>query len=463
MAGEMSKDDLNEGGDWYGIRKEMEEIGRKAGAVVKVEPFDQYQGPEGRIYFGATFVGSLWMDYKDTGEVQWSFTPETNLKLKHMLKPTKGSENGMVSYLKKLKATVPNFKPFEVVPGQRPSHYTTPPRKKAQHKSLLHLVKSKYTIVIAGDIIDIKPKLQQKKTEDKDKKAADKEKNMQPLWDKAKLRVSESNAYAGGYELTVDVPTPADFLKVKGDWKDKFTDLLHPFINAQIDRWMGRPYIKKDDRAKQGFINVQAMWHFHDAFLAYSLGLDLSEWKSSAEVVDKNKIVSRQLLAEKAFKEMQSFRNVSLKKLKLQSQNEDERDQIWKEKFIPIWDKLAAKWKEKGISYVPLSQSKQGQKETAVGFINKIQSHYVIAKNSKVEEEVSKLMANAEFMRELPNFIDTANLGIISGHKRQKPEMVKFNALSLAFLEAIKAKDVGAANNAGEALVKAGHGAAFGL
>lgn len=106
-------------------------------------------------------------------------------------------------------------------------------------------------------------------------------------------------------------------------------------------------------------------------------------------------------------------------------------------------------------------------KKQAVGetmsFLNRVQSHYVIAKNQKVAEEVNKLMASPEFMRALPHFIDAANAGIVTGHKQQKPEMIKFNALSLAFLEAIKAKDVGAANNAGEALVKAGHAAAFGL
>lgn len=148
MAGEMLKQDLEEGGDWYDVRKEMEDIGKKAGAIIKVEPFDQYQGPKGKVYFGATYVGILWV----SDAAKWYFEPEINVKLKSGVKPTKASDIQMISFLKKLKTAVPNFKPFEVVPGQKPSHYTTPPLKKAQQKSLLHLVKSKYTIVIAEKI-----------------------------------------------------------------------------------------------------------------------------------------------------------------------------------------------------------------------------------------------------------------------------------------------------------------------
>ena len=318
--------------------------------------------------------------------------------------------------------------------------------------------------ILAADVIDLKPKLKQKKAEDKEKKTE----QDQPQWDKAKMRVHVSSAYAGGYELEVTVPVPATFLRdKKADNKGEFITQLHNYINENTGKWLGTPTIGGfNDRAKNGNLTVKASWHFEDAFLAYALGLDLSEWHGSNEVVKENEINERQLLAEKAFKELQGFRDVSHKKLKLRSQDPEERNTIWKEEFMENWVKLTNKWKERGIDYYTLSQSPQSKKQAvgeAMSFLNKVQSHYAIAKNQKVAEEVSNLMASPEFMRALPHFIDAANAGIMTGHKQQKPEMIKFNALSLAFLEAIKAKDVGAANNAGEALVKAGHGAAFGL
>jgi len=94
---------------------------------------------------------------------------------------------------------------------------------------------------------------------------------------------------------------------------------------------------------------------------------------------------------------------------------------------------------------------------------NLIKKYSVSATSQKVQDEVAGLMANQEFLRSLHDFIAAANAAITVGHKQQKPEMVKFNALALAFFEAIKKKDVGAANNAADALVKAGHGEAFGL
>jgi len=83
--------------------------------------------------------------------------------------------------------------------------------------------------------------------------------------------------------------------------------------------------------------------------------------------------------------------------------------------------------------------------------------------SQKVIDAVANLMADQEFLRSLHDFISAAHAAIQVGHKQSKPEMVKFNALSLAFFEAVKKKDVGAANSAADALVKAGHGEAFGL
>jgi hypothetical protein len=148
MAGEMYKEDLEEGGDFYDIRKEMEDIGHKAGLVVKVEPFDTYQGPQGNVFKGATKIGVLWFGgYSMVEDPKWTFIPESNIRLTMQLKPAKFQKDKMISYLKGLVTKLPSHKPFEVLKGQKPSHYQTPKLKKEQQKSLLHLVKSKYQIV----------------------------------------------------------------------------------------------------------------------------------------------------------------------------------------------------------------------------------------------------------------------------------------------------------------------------
>lgn len=151
MAGEMYKEDIEEGGDYYETRKQMEDIGHKAGLVIKVEPFDIYQGPKGNVFIGSTNVGTLWENSNERA-VFWRFIPEANLKLTMQLKPAKYQDSAMVTFLKKLKEKFPSHKPFEVLKGQKPSHYQTPKLKKEQQKSLLHLVKSKYIIVVSKKI-----------------------------------------------------------------------------------------------------------------------------------------------------------------------------------------------------------------------------------------------------------------------------------------------------------------------
>lgn len=143
MAGEMYQTDIDQGGEFYEIRKEMEDIGHKAGLVIKVVPFDTYSGPKGDVHNGSQTIGILWSGDDDS----WTFVPETVLKLKMDLKPAKLPKNKMITFLKGVKAKFPSHKPFEVLKGDKPSHYQTPKLKRDQNKSLLHLVKSKYLIV----------------------------------------------------------------------------------------------------------------------------------------------------------------------------------------------------------------------------------------------------------------------------------------------------------------------------
>lgn len=85
------------------------------------------------------------------------------------------------------------------------------------------------------------------------------------------------------------------------------------------------------------------------------------------------------------------------------------------------------------------------------------------AVNPKVKQVIDAMLANKDVVHEIPNMIDAAKSAISVGHKLGKPEMVKFNTLSLEMFKALKEGDVEAAYAAADSLVKAGHGAGFGL
>lgn len=311
--------------------------------------------------------------------------------------------------------------------------------------SFLLDIKNKYTI-LAGDVLDLKPKIKEKKKEDKEKK----EEEIQPRWNESKLRVTTSSAYAGGYELIITTPVPAAFIRdKKKDNKGEYITQLHKFINERIGRWMGTPYVGGfNDRAKNGMLTITSKWHFEDPMFAYGLGLDLSVWSGSNDVVEKPEIAKRMLLAEKGIKEMQQYRSLATKKLKLRSQDQDEMNKIWQDEFMQEWVDLSNKWKEKGIDYVAMNVAR---KQAAGG-----------AKDDKITSTIENLMNNAHFMQNLHLFIDAAKAGIASGHKLNKPEMVRFNALSIEFFNAIKTKDMAAASKAAKDLIADGHGEAFG-
>ena len=84
-------------------------------------------------------------------------------------------------------------------------------------------------------------------------------------------------------------------------------------------------------------------------------------------------------------------------------------------------------------------------------------------KQEKLEQTVNKLMTNQNFLKSIADMISAAQTAITVAHMQNKPNMAKFNALTLSFLEAVHKKDVGAALIAATNLVKAGHGEMFGL
>lgn len=89
------------------------------------------------------------------------------------------------------------------------------------------------------------------------------------------------------------------------------------------------------------------------------------------------------------------------------------------------------------------------------------QAHAKVSK--KLEDTVSAMMENATFLRAITDMIDAAKAAIRVGHMQNKPNMVKFNALAIPYLEAIHKKDLESAIKAANDLVEEGHGEAFGL
>ncbi len=98
----------------------------------------------------STFDSVREVEIKRIGEGRWEFSPTMDVKLKHNIKPSKLTTEGMISFFKSLVKKFPSHDTFEVLKGDKPYHYQTPQLKKAQQKSLLKLVKSKYTIVVAS-------------------------------------------------------------------------------------------------------------------------------------------------------------------------------------------------------------------------------------------------------------------------------------------------------------------------
>ena len=226
----------------------------------------------------------------------------------------------------------------------------------------LKKVIAKYKII--SDVIDLKPKLKEKKALDQEGK----EQDLQPKFEEAALRVSTSSTYAYKYELTATVPVSAAFIRnKKRNNMGEFVHQLHAFISDKIGKWMGQPSIGgHTGRASGGMLSVQAKWYFNDAFFAYSLGLDLTEYSGSADVVDKHKIALRLNQAEKAYKDMFKYKSNAQKKLKLRSPDKEEQNKIWKEEFMPDFVKLLDSYEAKGISFSALNQSEQ-ESQRAIG------------------------------------------------------------------------------------------------
>ena len=76
---------------------------------------------------------------------------------------------------------------------------------------------------------------------------------------------------------------------------------------------------------------------------------------------------------------------------------------------------------------------------------------------------VKNMMADKRFTEALHDMVDASNTAITYAHVSHNEHMLKFNTLCLNFFKAIQQKNENEALEAANALVKAGHGKAFGL
>lgn len=94
-----------------------------------------------------------------------------------------------------------------------------------------------------------------------------------------------------------------------------------------------------------------------------------------------------------------------------------------------------------------------------MSYLNRIKA----SEEVKVQDVVTAMMADHGFMSNLPALIDAAKAAITFGHTSGNQSLVKFNTLCLHFFNSLKKKDQQEALQCADALVKAGHGKAFGL
>ena len=85
------------------------------------------------------------------------------------------------------------------------------------------------------------------------------------------------------------------------------------------------------------------------------------------------------------------------------------------------------------------------------------------ASEDGLASELEGWLKNSKFMSSIPQMIEAAGLAKAMGLTQKNKEMVEFNSQAIDFLSAMGKKDLDAAVAAANKLIKAGHGAAFGL
>ena len=124
-TGEMEKSEIEQGGDWYGARQDLERVCKESGMQCKVVPFDQYQGPFAKLKNG----GKLWVTDVDEYFYEGPKGPKT-LKAGEMVE--------FLTSLTPLKPKIAYNSPSDKTPGvKQPRTRSTPEQRKH-----LQLIKS---------------------------------------------------------------------------------------------------------------------------------------------------------------------------------------------------------------------------------------------------------------------------------------------------------------------------------
>lgn len=100
-AGEMFREEIQKGGDWYETRLELEGICKESGVKCEVKPFDQYHGPYALLKDGS----KLWKVgedsyYLESGQVLKKIMEKSGLPWASDKKGKNLNKKDMVQYLK---------------------------------------------------------------------------------------------------------------------------------------------------------------------------------------------------------------------------------------------------------------------------------------------------------------------------------------------------------------------------
>lgn len=114
---------------------------------------------------------------------------------------------------------------------------------------------------------------------------------------------------------------------------------------------MERPTIDVDKRASKGTKSIRMTYYFSDHYLAYALGLDLSEFYGSGTPGTKEEIINREEFARRKVLSLRDYKMDITQKMKQESCGDDTKeDQLWKDKYQPQWKKELDKAKSSGLA-----------------------------------------------------------------------------------------------------------------
>ena len=109
------------------------------------------------------------------------------------------------------------------------------------------------------------------------------------------------------------------------------------------------------------------------------------------------------------------------------------------------------------------SRKLRGEKTVASKQVINALKKVIADTEDNIETIVKNMMGSKRFTEAIDDMIEAAKAGIVFSRTNNNESMLKFNTLCLDFFQKILNKDENGAIDAAKALVKNGHGKAFGL